>query len=275
MPRPEASMEAIELSSLQTAFLGDATGDQPRTADDRASVFAIPPGDSVEVRWDIYRGGYVARLAEAIENDFPATRRILGARAFESLVARYVRRCSPRSFDIGRAGDRLADFLATDPLAAELPFLPDLARLEWRLAEAFVAEDAEPLGWSALASPDPETVADTTFHLLPGTALIQTRWPLPALRSSQSQSDGEVSIPLDERLRTLLVHRVGLEVRSREVGAEDAAFLELAAGGLRLAVAVGDSEERALDLVARFRFWVAEGLFIKHGNAHFAPPPGH
>jgi hypothetical protein len=268
-------LKTVELSALQAAFLGDVTGAKPRTAADRATIFAAPPGDSVEVRWSIYGGGYVARLAEAIENDFPATRRILGPSAFESLVARYVRRFPPCAFDIGSAGDRLADFLAADPLAADLRFLPDLASLEWRLAEAFVAEDAQPLAWSALGSLDPEIVADTTFHLLPGSALIETRWPLLALRSAQSLADGEVSIPMDERLRILLVHRVGLEVRSREVGAEDAAFLELAAGGLCLGVAAGDSEERALDLVARFRFWVAEGLFIKQGIAHFAPTPAH
>jgi hypothetical protein len=268
-------MEAIELAALQAAFLGDVTGGKPRTAADRASVFVAPPGDSVEVRWNIYGGGYVARLAEAIENDFPATRRILGAPAFESLVARYLRRFPPSAFDIGRAGDRLADFLTTDPLAKDLPFLRDLALLEWRLAEAFVAENAVPLAWSTLASVDPEIVADTTFHLLPGTALIETRWPLLALRDAQSLSDGEVSIGLDERPRTVLVRRLGLEVRCREVEADDASFLELAAGGLRLAVAAGDSEDRALDLVARFRLWVAGGLFIKRGNAHFAPTPTH
>lgn len=275
MSRPEALMEAVELSAAQAAFLGDVTGDQPRTAADRAAVFAVPPGDSVERRWGIYGGGYVARLVEAVENDFPATRRILGPRAFESLVARYVRRFPPRSFDIGRAGDRLADFLTADPLAVDLPFLPDLARLEWRLAEAFVAENAEPLAWNALALVDPEIVADTTFRLLPGTAMIETRWPLLALRSTQSKADSEISIPVDEGPRTLLVHRHGLEVRCREVEAGDASFLELATRGLRLSVAAGDSEDRALDLVTRFRSWVAEGLFIKQGTAHSARTPSH
>jgi uncharacterized protein (UPF0276 family) len=111
-----------------------------------------PAAGDVERRWAIYSSGYVARLVEALETDYPAVRRILGEGPFGSLTARYVRRFAPRSFDIGRAGDRLAMFLEEDPLSTELPFLPDLARYEWSLAEAFVAADSVPLAWSDLAA---------------------------------------------------------------------------------------------------------------------------
>ena len=275
MRRPEPG--ACDLASVQAWFLGDVTGHESRDAAFRAPVFEPPPCDTIETRWDIYSSGYVARLVEACENDYPATRRILGAGPFSSVVARYVRRCPPRSYDIGRVGDRLSAFLTEDPLTHDLPFLPDLARLEWCLAEAFIAADVEPLTWSALKALDPDAVADATFRLRPGTSLVDTRWPLLDLLSAQGKSEREVSVPMDDCSRSVLVHRQGLEVRYRAVVAEDADFLEVAGRGLRLAdlATSSASEAQTEALVARFQAWVCEGLFINQGAAREASYPTH
>lgn len=265
------------LAALQASFLGDVTGQESRNASARVPIFELPPCDTTETRWDIYNSGYVARLVEAIENDYPATRRILGAGPFGSLVARYVRRCPPRSHDIGRAGDRLSAFLAQDPLTHDLPFLPDLARLEWCLAEAFIAADVEPLAWSALAALDADTVADTIFRLRPGTSLVDTRWPLLDLLSAKDMSDSEVSVRMDDCSRSVLVYRQGLEVRHRAIPADDADFLEVVARGLRLTdlAVCASSQARTEALVARFQAWVREGLFINPGTALEASCPPH
>ena len=261
MSRPDA----LELREVQQAFLG-ALRDRAPAAWTGATFLAPPAGDA-ERRFSIHASGYVARLVEALENDFPALRRILGEGPFGSLTARYVRRFPPRSHDIGRAGERLSAFLEEDPLRAELPFLPDLARYEWALAEAFVAADSEPLAWSDLAALGPEAVADATFRLRPGTTLVRSSWPLLDLWGAQDLADEDVSIPLGQPPSTVLVHRAGLDVRRRLVGEADARFLETAAGGLRLSDllhgATGEAEAAAL--VERFRLWVVNELFEKPG----------
>jgi hypothetical protein len=271
VPRPEER----DLRSLQAAFLEDLTGHRPRTEAERAALFAEPPQGDVERRWGIYTFGYLARLAEAIENDYPATRRILGEGAFRSLAARYLERHLPGSFDIGRAGDRLAAFLETDPLAADLPFLPDLARFEWSLADAFVAADSEPLAWSDLARLGPEAVADTVFRPRPGTAVIRSRWPLLDLSATQDLADQDVSIALEGHPSVVLVYRQDLEVRRRLVGELDARFLETAGRGIRLAEILDEaaSSADADRLVERFRLWVMEGVFEKPGTPPQAAVP--
>ena len=271
MPRPEER----DLRSLQASFLGDLTAHEPRTETDRAALFAAPPQGDIERRWGIYTFGYLARLAEAIENDYPATRRILGEGAFRSLAARYLERHPPHSFDIGRAGDRLAAFLETDPLAADLPFLPDLARFEWSLAEAFIAADREPLAWSDLARLGPEAVADAVFRPRPGTAVIRSRWPLLDLSATQDLADREVSIAVEGRPCVVLVYRQDLEVRRRLVDEPDARFLETAGRGIRLAGLLDEAANSAdADrLVERFRLWVMEGVFEKPGTPPEAAVP--
>jgi hypothetical protein len=272
MPRPDAP----SLQLVQQGFLDAVRGDAFRAWAGAAGPFVSPPAGEVERRFAIYATGYVARLAEALENDYPAVRRILGAGPFGSLAARYVSRHPPRSYDIGRAGDRLADHLEDDPLSSDLPFLPDLARYEWALAEAFVAPDSEPLAWSDLAALGPEAVADATFRLRPGTTLVRSSWPLLALWGAQDLADEDVSIPLVPSPSTVLVHRAGLDVRRRLVGEADARFLEEVAGGLRLSDLLDgvSGEAEAGDLVERFRLWVVNELFEKTRDAAGVPFQG-
>ena len=141
-PGDLGDLQAIMLRSL-TAGDGSCTPSGRLTGPLR--FFEAPPRGTIDGRWSIYRDGYTARIAEALENDFRAVLRVLGPDAFRSLAQRYVRACPPSSFDIGRAGEQLPRFLESDRLLDRLPFLADLARLEWAQLEAFVAPDSPPL----------------------------------------------------------------------------------------------------------------------------------
>lgn len=252
------------LATLQAHVFGDLVGSRPSTREKRATTFAPPPQGTVESRWHVYTSGYLARLVEAVENDYPALRRILGEGPFRSLVARYVRQCPPRSYDVGRVGDRLASFLETDPLTSELPFLADLARLEWALAEAFVAADDPPLAWEALTPLPPETVAELPLELHSSVTLVRSRWPIFELRDCQDVPDDAVSIPVQGRPVNALVYRRGLEVTRRAVDDGEAELLSrLGDGGATLAQLADNPGQGSQDgLAERFRLWVSEGLIV-------------
>ena len=266
--RPLTSPEPVSLLVVERDFLDDFAGRRPAGAADRALRFLAPPQGSLEHRWSVYAAGYVSRLVEALENDYPALRRILGEGPFGSLVGRYVAVCPPRSFDIGRAGDRLTVFLEGDPLTADMPFLPDLARLEWTLAEAFVAEDAEPLRWEDLAGVDPGGLVGLPLRLVPGTAVVRSRWPLHALWRSKDQPDHAVSVQLEAPPTRTLVWRSGLQLRCRIADEVEARLVELGIEGRNLSeLEATEVEAAGADAwVARFRGLVMEGLFRAFGE---------
>ncbi len=166
-PRPEAP----ELRLAQQEFLNDLTGRKPRSEAARAAAFRRPRRASVEDRWHVYAHGYLARIGEAAGLEYAAVRRILGTDAFEAMLGRYLAVFPPRSFDLSRVGDRLPGFLEFDRLSVELPFLPDLARLERAIAGAFVAADGEPAHLEALRRRSSEELLALGFGLLPGVAL--------------------------------------------------------------------------------------------------------
>jgi hypothetical protein len=252
---------------LERGVLNDLTGVLRRTVRERAEVFAEPPSGTVEDRWHVYAHGYLTRLAETLESDYPTVRRILGAEPFEDLVERYLETFPPRSFDLGRAGDRLPEFLETDPLSAGLPFLPDLALLERALAEAFVAEDAVPLTWSDVQALDPEGVAGLPLVLSPGTKLIRSPWPLGEIWESRRVKDDDVEIDLEGRPANVLVWRRGLRACCQSLDADLAAFVEgVTCAGVTLSMLQtfldpAATEAGTRSLLAAFQSLVAKEIF--------------
>lgn len=236
--------------------------------DERAArnIFLDPPRGTIADRWQIYASGYFDRLSEALENDYPALRRIVGSDPFGSLVRRYALAVPPRSFDLGQAGDRLSEFLATDWLAEKLPFLPDLARLEWGLAQAFVSEDAVPLRWDELRAMDPESVSEMPLLPMPGTVLLRSRWPLIEIWKCKDRSDPEVSVEVEGRPSIVLVYRSGFEARCTGVSEVVASLLDAADEGGSLASVqerlAPDGEPAAIqEILQAFRRMIGEGVF--------------
>ena len=251
-----------ELGRRQSDFLDDLLGLRTRSADERAMELVKPPVGGVEDRWAIYASGFLARLVEALENDYPALRRVLGAGPFGSLTARYVAAQLPRSYDLGRAGDRLASFLQQDPLTERLPFLPDLASLEWAMAEAFVAADAQPLTWEHLAGLGPAQVATLPLRTIPGTALVRSEWPLLDIWRLRDVPDGEVDLDLTGRPSTVLVYRRGLDVRWRPINEAEALLLDAASRGASLDQCELGLAGAIVERVAAFQRLLADGVLL-------------
>ncbi len=251
-----------ELRRCQTSLLDDLLGRQSRSPEERATEFLNPPVGGVEDRWDIYAGGFLARLVEGLENDYPALRRVLGEGPFGSLTERYVAAHPPRSYDLGQAGDRLASFLQQDPLIERLPFLPDLARLEWAVAEAFVATNAQPLRWEELAGLDPAEVASLPLRTIPGTAVVRSEWPLLDIWRLRDVPDEEVDLDVTGRPSTVLVYRRGLEVRWRPIDKAETQLLEAASRGASLDQCEMAPAGVVVERVAAFQRLVADGVLV-------------
>lgn len=91
----------------------------------------------------IYARGYILRLMECMEAEFPALKYLLGDQLFDSFAGAYLSRLPPNSFDLYDLGKKFPDFLeASQPagliaesenLSYHLPV--ELARLERALAE--------------------------------------------------------------------------------------------------------------------------------------------
>jgi hypothetical protein len=250
------------LRVVQDAFLAGILS-RASTPDGLRALFRRPPAGTLDSRWHVYAHGFLARLVEAIENDYPALAKVLGGGSLRSLVARYELHFPPRSHDLGRFGDRLAGFLEGDGLTDDLPFLPDLARLEWALAEAFVAADVPTLSFADLARLAPEAAVELPLALRPGAVLVGSMWPIHEIWSCRDKPPAAVDVPMSRGARTVLVSRRGIEIVCRPAASLEVLLFRAAADGGGMADVLDEGGERAGELVAAFRTLLEDGVFAR------------
>ena len=137
---------------------------------------------SPEERVNIYAQMYFARLLDALYEDFPCVAAFLGYERFRDLVRAYLRIYPSTHPSLRHIGRHFATFLDTQAdIEEDLPFLADLARLEWTRLEVFDAPDAEPLQLQHLQHLPPEDWPALRFHLIPASHLLHSVWPVHEL----------------------------------------------------------------------------------------------
>jgi putative DNA-binding protein len=129
----------------------------------------------------IYRRNLFANLGGALAATYPVVMRLVGEAFFREAARRYILAVPSRSGDLGGYGGGFADFLADYPHASELPYLADVARLEWACHESYHAADAGSLDFAALARVDAADQARIRFSLHPAVRLVRSGYPVAAI----------------------------------------------------------------------------------------------
>jgi hypothetical protein len=135
----------------------------------------------VATRLGIYGDAYRARLAEALQANFPALAKLLDTEDFGALAAHYVAAHDSSFFSIRYYGHELPQFLSTHPDYTDAPVLAELARWEWAMTGTFDAADASPLVHTDLSLLSPQEWAQLRFTWHPSMARLGLAWNVPQL----------------------------------------------------------------------------------------------
>ena len=112
-----------------------------------------------------------ANRHQALAGAYPVITQVVGPDYFEHLALRYGQQQPSTSGNLHDYGENFSEFLAEEG-PASLPYLADLATLEWACHRAYFAEDENPLDLQRLANLDAETVEQLVFQFHPATALV-------------------------------------------------------------------------------------------------------
>ena len=180
-------------------------------ADNHAAAQLIRGGKlSAERRLDVYRHNVLANLRGALRDIFPVVNRIVGDAFFLHAADQFICTTPSRSGDLNRFGGEWPAFLGAYPHAADLPYLADVARLEWAWHECFHAADAAPLDLARLATVDPGDHGMLLFRLHPAVRLLESAFPILRIwQVNQPDFTGDPHIDWEQAGDALLVRRDG------------------------------------------------------------------
>jgi hypothetical protein len=214
-----------------------------RHAEDGGRALRWLAGDDALVarRLAVYRANMVAAADKALAGAYPVIRQAVGDEFFHGLAREYQRAGPSTSGDLAEFGHRFHEFLAQFEHVDHLPWLPDLARLEWAAHVAYGAADATAWDAAALAEVPADRQADLRFAWAPGTAVIESAWPIVRVWTiHQPGFEGAFQVDWSVPERAW-VARDGQRIMVATLDAGEAAFLGRSLAGATLGEAIASA----------------------------------
>ncbi|HJV93235.1 MAG TPA: DNA-binding domain-containing protein, partial [Azonexus sp.] len=170
-------------------------------------------GSDPAQRFRVYRNNVIVSLIDALADTFEVTQQLVGEDFFRAMARLYVYGHPPQSPLMAFYGASLPDFIETFPPAAGLPYLADVARLEYLRVVAYHAADVPGVGDEALAAALADQAALPTLGatLQPSLAVLVSASAVVSLWAAH-QDVLDLSAVAPETPETALILRPGLDV---------------------------------------------------------------
>ena len=216
------------LTEAQTTF--GAALLSSRQAESAAPLFLQSHNTTLD-RLAIYRGNVVSAITKALQRAYPVIEQIVGTEFFAALARAYWQEHPSTSGDLHDYGGAFAEFVARFEHTQHLPYLHDVAQLEWAVQQAYGAADHVVLALSALTSSmgaeaEAADIGGLRFTLQAGATLLDSIYPIASIwQQHQSDYAGAIDIQLDQA-EAALVHRLGDRVSVTRLPPDQFFFLQ-------------------------------------------------
>jgi len=233
---------------------------QPLTVPSRLAASLLDPllagpddlrawnGSDPARRLAVHRNNVLSSLVDALADTFPVAQELVGEEFFRALAASFVRAAPPRTPILACYGAEFPAFVAEFPPAASVPYLADVARLEWLRVQSYHAADAAPVGPAVLErlSSCPGALGDLQLNLHPSVHSFSSSFAAVSVWSAhQGIGDlADIAIHADE---SALVLRQDLEVVVLPASAATIDFVDAVRRGERLDAALAAATARTAD----------------------------
>ncbi len=205
------------------ALRGQGQGEYPRVRSD---------GVSSQARVAIYRNNLLSNYLGALQAVYPVVLALTGGDWFRQTARAYSAQTPSSSGDIQLYGADFAAWLASLDTAQTLPYLADVARLEWAVHRVFHAADLAPLAAAQLARVAADDQPQLQFQLHPACRLLQSDYPVQRIWTvNQPGYSGDQRVQLDAGGVSLLVQRQGATIQLVPLTRPVYQLLEMAAQG--------------------------------------------
>jgi hypothetical protein len=217
-------------------------------------------------RLAVYSNAYRIRLADALGDNMPHLRELLGAEEFGAVAARYIDAHPSHFASVRWFGDRLAEELERSH--SEQPWVAELARWEWALAASFDAQDAAPVGMEALATVAPGDWGELRLEFHPSVQQLLLTTNAQAVFKALAEAQPPPEPAILQQPQSWLLWRQDLKTQYRSLEpAETAALAVVREGGSfgEMCEALcewHEADEVPLVAAGMLKRWIVEELLV-------------
>lgn len=216
-----------------------------------SSLFSMPD-EKLPERLKIYRNNIFSNLISTLLDTYPVILKLTGEDFTKGLLRAFILGNPPQEACLNRYGGALAAFIESFSPAKTLPYLPDVARMQWAMNESYYAPDDSPLTLADLQNMPPEILADMALPLRYSSRFLTSNWPLIAIHDFCMKENREETETLDLHQGGchIMVYRPGLTTKIVPLEAAEYTFLL----GVKAEKSLGDTLEITLRSFPDFDF---------------------
>ena len=243
----------MQLATLQR-LLGETLTDPASQVPDNLLREIRADGIPPERQVGIYQANALGSLTRAIDKSYPVCRQILGERYFAQLSRGFALQYPASCGDLDDYGERFPDYLTARvddrPELVDFTYLPDLARLEWLIKQAWLAPDSPEFNFDAFRDSLQRTPAEQHRLLVaPSLSLLVSDWPIDRLWSLHLNDKAPKTLPAEGPI-TLCICRNDNGVNPVRLGSSEQRVLGRIMIGRSLGELGNPTEKRRIALDA-------------------------
>jgi hypothetical protein len=209
-------------------------------------------GSDPAQRFRVYRNNVIVSLVDALADTFAVTRELVGDEFFRAMARLFAYAQPPQSPQLAFYGAGFPDFIANFPPAAGLPYLADVARLEYRRVLAYHAADVTAVSPAEIGAvlADESALSTLGLQLHPSLTVLSSAFAVVSLWAAH-QGVLDLATIAPDVAETALVLRPGLDVEVMQIPPAAGAFVAAISAGSTLAAAADQAAatDEAFDLV--------------------------
>ena len=219
-------------------------------------------GSDPAARLAVYRNNVFNSLIDALADTFPVVQQLVGEDFFRAMAQVFVQTSPPASPLLAGYGEGFAGFVEGFAPARELPYLADVARLEFLRLRALHAADASVAtadAWSA-ALGDPDALPGLRVEPHPSLFILRARHAAVSIWAAHQGLMALETVDVSQA-EDALVLRPGDEVNVLELPPGGACLAQ----GLTQGESLSEAAERAVQEAPAFDLAPVLSILIRHG----------
>ena len=172
----------------------------------------MPARDSAAMA--VYRNTVMKGLIDALAANYPTVFKLVGEEWFGAAASEFIRHNPPSTSILAEYGKEFVAFLSSFTPAVKLPYLSDVAHLDWLWIESCFAIDAPALRPSALQALQGEHLLNTRLQLHPATRLCTCKHSAVTIWLHNHEDTIRAELYIDDNDEEALITRTqnGIEV---------------------------------------------------------------
>lgn len=210
----------IQKHFLEALFNSDANPDILSSIKKSGSRNAIEQLNS-------YRDSVMGGINEALTISYPVVKKLVGDDFFNYLTQLYIQRTPSTSPDLNNYGHDFCNFLETCNNLESVPYLPDVARLEWCWQKIINGSKTKPGNLLLLANLTEQQTNQIIFKLSPHASLLHSPYAIHTIwEINQNNTINDTELNIDDSVN-LLIWRNELDMNITVINENQFYFLSL------------------------------------------------